>query len=51
MRHIAALLALAVLFAAAPVATAQDAKFTVNPAMARGPANAPVTIFEFSDYQ
>lgn len=50
MRHIAALLAAAVLLSA-PSAFAQDAKFTVNPTMARGPATAPVTIFEFSDYQ
>ena len=50
MRYVAALLA-AALLSSAPVATAQEAKFTVNPTMARGPANAPVTIFEFSDYQ
>jgi hypothetical protein len=35
-----------------PVATAQDGgKFTLNPIMSKGPATAPVTIVEFSDYQ
>ena len=28
-----------------------DVDLTVNPAMTRGPATAPVTIVEFSDYQ
>jgi protein-disulfide isomerase len=33
-------------------ATAQDARrFTVDPAMTRGPASAPVTIVEWSDYE
>ena len=27
------------------------AKITIDPAMARGPADAPVTIVEFSDYE
>ena len=27
------------------------APLTINPAMTRGPADAPVTIVEFSDYQ
>jgi protein-disulfide isomerase len=28
-----------------------DVDLTVNPVMTRGPAGAPVTIVEFSDYQ
>ncbi|MGH7368253.1 MAG: DsbA family protein [Candidatus Rokuibacteriota bacterium] len=36
----------------ATVATAEEApRFTVDPARARGPAAAPVTIFEWSDYE
>ena len=27
------------------------ARITIDPAMARGPADAPVTIVEFSDYE
>ena len=46
-------LIIACTLAAAPGALAQDTspRFTVNPVMARGPASAPVTIVEFSDYQ
>ena len=29
----------------------QSSPLTVNPVMSRGPATAPVTIYEFSDYQ
>jgi hypothetical protein len=38
---------------AGPPAHAQRATpaVTVNPAMVKGPAGAPVTILEFSDYQ
>ena len=54
MRRLATLIA-AVALVTASGAFAQDAagtgKFTVNPAMSKGPATAPVTIVEFSDYQ
>jgi protein-disulfide isomerase len=45
----AAALALAAALPAAP-ARAQ-LELTVTPAMTKGPAQAPVTIVEFSDYQ
>ncbi len=54
MRRLATLIA-AIALVTAPGAFAQDgagtAKFTVNPVMSKGPATAPVTIVEFSDYQ
>jgi len=31
--------------------SAAPAELTINPAMSKGPAGAPVTILEFSDYQ
>ena len=51
---------LATLIAAIALVTASGAfaqegtgsgKFTINPVMSKGPATAPVTIVEFSDYQ
>ena len=39
-----------VLLASLGIARAQ-VEITLDPAMARGPADAPVTILEFSDYQ
>ena len=33
------------------LATAAPPPVTVEPMMTKGPANAPVTIIEFSDYQ
>lgn len=35
----------------ASACSAQTATLTIDPVMARGPAEAPVTIVEFSDYQ
>ena len=54
VRTLATLIA-AIALATVPGTFAQDGagtgKFTVNPVMAKGPATAPVTIMEFSDYQ
>jgi hypothetical protein len=54
VRRLATLIG-AIALVTAPGAFAQDAagtgKFTVNPVMSKGPATAPVTIVEFSDYQ
>jgi hypothetical protein len=50
-----AILIAAIALVAAPGTFGQDTagtgKFTVNPAMSKGPVTAPVTIVEFSDYQ
>ena len=51
MRTIATLIAVAVAMPLALAAAQESPKFTINPVMARGPATAPVTIVEFSDYQ
>ena len=52
MKRIAALGALAViLWTASAYGQNGPATITLNPAMAKGPAKAPVTIVEFSDYQ
>ena len=54
VRRLAALIA-AIALVTAPGAFAQEGagsgKFTINPVMSKGPATAPVTIVEFSDYQ
>ena len=54
VRRLGTLIA-AIALLTAPGAFAEEGagagKFTVNPIMAKGPAAAPVTIVEFSDYQ
>ena len=54
VRRLATLIA-AIALVTAPAAFAQEGagsgKFTINPVMSKGPATAPVTIVEFSDYQ
>jgi hypothetical protein len=54
VRRLVTLIA-AIALLTAPGAFAEESagagKFTVNPIMAKGPAAAPVTIVEFSDYQ
>ena len=51
MRTIVALLAVIGALPLALAAAQDGPRFTINPMMARGPATAPVTIVEFSDYQ
>ena len=50
-----AILIAAIALVTAPGAFAEEgagtSKFTINPVMSKGPATAPVTIVEFSDYQ
>ena len=46
-----ALMAVAVVLSTPGAAAQGGGKFTLNPLMTRGPATAPVTIVEFSDYQ
>jgi protein-disulfide isomerase len=49
MKWLVALAALVV--ALSPPPSAANRNFTIDAAMSRGPADAPVTIVEFSDYQ
>jgi hypothetical protein len=51
MRAALSAVALALLGAAPAAAQPAAPAVTVNPAMIRGPAGAPVTVLEFSDYQ
>ena len=54
VRRLATLIA-AIALVTAPGAFAQEGagsgQFTINPVMSKGPAAAPVTIVEFSDYK
>lgn len=45
------ILVLALALLATGAAEPQGPPITIDPAMARGAANAPVTIVEFSDYE
>jgi hypothetical protein len=51
VRTIAALIAATVALPLAFAIAQENRAFTINPMMVRGPATAPVTIVEFSDYQ
>jgi protein-disulfide isomerase len=50
-RTLRAVLTLAVLIAVPALPRAAEVEISTDPAMTRGPAAAPVTILEFSDYQ
>lgn len=45
------LVGLAVVAALIALPARAQTRLTIDPAMTKGPANAPVTILEFSDYQ
>ena len=50
-RFLLAILALLAASALRPTIAGSQVELTVYEAMVKGPANAPVTIIEFSDYQ
>jgi len=50
-RFLFVILALVVASAARPTVGSAQIELTVYAAMVKGPADAPVTIIEFSDYQ
>jgi len=43
--------ALVLALSASPLGADTEPAVTINPVMTKGPVGAPVTIFEFSDYQ
>jgi len=51
MKRLLALVAALLSLLTASTAAQTGPPFTIDPAMTRGPATAPVTIVEFSDYQ